>query len=233
VLDTGLGAARGLLLSIAGGDDLSIKVTVGEGARALLTTPGAGKWYRSAGATAKQRITLEVANQAVFEWLPQESMVFDGALVDTCTQVKLAGSACVIGFDLWCLGRLTRGERFDKGCMNTRMRIERDGRPVFAESARLLGSDPRLAAPVGLGGASVFGNFLVAAPDIDAALVDACRSAQPEQGLGAITRLPGLLVARYRGSSAEAARNWFTALWAIARPIVAGRQACPPRIWNT
>jgi len=218
---------------IAGGDELSITVKVGELARALLTTPGAGKWYRSAGATAKQQITLDVADGAVFEWLPQESMVFDGALGDTTTHVRLTGSARFIGFDLWCLGRLTRGEHFDKGRMSARLRIERDGRAVFAESARLLGSDPRLAAPAGLGGASVFGNFLVAAPDIDAALVDACRAAQPEQGLGAVTRLPGLLIARYRGGSAEAARNWFAALWAIARPIVAGRQACPPRIWNT
>ena len=43
---------------IAGGDELAIDVRAGEGAEALLTTPGAGKWYRSAGPWAKQRVLV-------------------------------------------------------------------------------------------------------------------------------------------------------------------------------
>jgi urease accessory protein len=54
-----------------------------------------------------------------------------------------------------------------------------------------------------------------------------------EEGESAVTRLPGLLLARYRGASAEAARHYFATLWARARPVLAGREAATPRIWNT
>lgn len=218
---------------IAGGDSLAIEVSVGEGAHALLTTPGAGKWYRADGRPAEQRIQLSVADAGSLEWLPQESMVFDGADGNATLDVQLSGKACFIGFDLWCLGRRARGERFTHGRMHTAIRIARDGRPVFVEQARLRGDDPRLGSRAVLGGASVFGSLLVAAPNIDAALVEACRTESPTAGLGAVTRLPGLLVARYRGDDAEAARHWFAALWAIVRPALLNRPACLPRIWNT
>ncbi len=64
---------------IAGGDQLRIDVDVGAEAQALLTTPGAGKWYRSAEAMAEQAVTLKVSRDGTAEWLPQESIVFDAA----------------------------------------------------------------------------------------------------------------------------------------------------------
>ncbi len=218
---------------IAGGDSLAINVSVGEAASALLTTPGAGKWYRADGRPAEQKIKLSVAAGASLEWLPQESMVFDGADGDATLDVQLAGDACFIGFDLWCLGRRAHGERFEHGRLDTRLRVARDGRPVFAEQAKLRGNDARFASAAVLGGATVFGSLLAAAPDIDASLVEACRLECPTAGLGAVTRLPGLLVARYRGDDTEAARHWFARQWAIVRPALLGRPACPPRIWNT
>src|SRR5258706_14626091 len=55
---------------IAGGDELEIGVRAAEGAHALLTTPGAGKWYRSGGAWARQRIEFDARGGACIEWLP-------------------------------------------------------------------------------------------------------------------------------------------------------------------
>src|SRR2546423_14099799 len=63
---------------IAGGDELRLDVSAAAGAHALLTTPGAGKWYRSAGAQAKQLLSFSL--QGTLEWLPRETIVFDGAL---------------------------------------------------------------------------------------------------------------------------------------------------------
>src|SRR5271166_1361303 len=63
---------------IVGGDQLALEVDVGDGAWAQLTTPGAAKWYRSAGPRAQQTLAFSVRAKATLEWLPQETIIFDG-----------------------------------------------------------------------------------------------------------------------------------------------------------
>jgi urease accessory protein len=59
------------------------------------------------------------------------------------------------------------------------------------------------------------------------------RLPQASQGLIGLTLLGELLVARYLGDSTEEARGLFQQLWRITRPLLLGRDACPPRIWAT
>jgi urease accessory protein len=218
---------------IAGGDALRLSASLGTGASALLTTPGAAKWYRSAGARASSRIAFEVDDGAALEWLPQETIVFDGALADMTTLVGLTGAARYIGWEILCLGRTGSGERFDRGDAVVTTEITRDGRPLFVERARIDGGGALLASPAGLHGASVTGTFIAACDRLAASDVAACREHQPARGEGAVTRLPGVIVARYLGGSSEAARQWFTALWSTLRPAILQRQATEPRIWRT
>ncbi len=220
---------------IAGGDQLEISVDVGPGAHALLTTPGAGKWYRSAGAWAGQQLEFNVAAGATLEWLPQESIVFDGARADMQSKVKLAADARFIGWEVLCLGRRAAGERFERGEMRLATRIERAGKPVWLERGGLVGGTNLLASPAGLAGYSVNGTLLALGPGLDASLLAACRNiAAAEAGARqGISLLPDVLVARYLGHSSEAARHWFAALWQVLRPALLGRAAQIPRIWNT
>jgi urease accessory protein len=218
---------------IAGGDRLSLHFSADAGAHALLTTPGAGKWYRSAGAEASQQILIELGADAAFEWLPQETIVFDGALARMRTEVKLAAGARFIGQELVCLGRIARGERFSHGRILNDWRITRERRTLWRERSDLEGDDALLGAKLGLGGAPVFGTLVAADPAIDAALIAACRDIAPAVGRGAITRLPGILLARYIGPECEAGRHWFAALWNLIRPALLARAAHTPRIWNT
>lgn len=218
---------------IAGGDALTVQVRVGEGAHALITTPGAGKWYRSKGPLATQLLDFEVAAGGVFEWLPQESIVFDRVRGATETRVRLAGDACYIGLDLLCLGRTASGERLEQGSLGLASRIERNGRLIWSEQGLIEGGSRLLASPVGLAGQPVTGSLLVVAEGLDTSLLEACREIRPDVGEGAVTRLPDLLVARYLGPSAPAARAWFVALWSVLRPAVVGRPAEVPRIWHT
>lgn len=236
----GEGVCQTLLLhppsGIAGGDRLHIEVGVGAGAHAQLTTPGAGKWYRSAGAEAAQTLDFSVAAGGVLEWLPQESIVFDGALARMTSRIALAGDARFFGWEVLCLGRTASGERFDHGLLQLATRLERDGQPLWIERGRLHGSDPLLASPAGLDGATVSATLLATLPkDIAVApLLEACRALNPADGARhALTALPGLLVARYLGDASEAARHWLTACWTVLRPALLGRAAVPPRIWNT
>ena len=218
---------------IVGGDSLALEVAVAELAQVQLTTPGAAKWYRSAGTRARQRLSFAVGAQALLEWLPQESIVFDGAIADLGTRVALRADAVFIGWDIVCLGRRLAGEDFRNGQLRQEVEVLRDGARQWTERALIAGGMRMLDAPVCLNREPVFGTFLAAAPLISDALLAACREVTCDDGEHAVTRLPGLLVARYRGSSAEAARHYFALLWSRARPALAKRDALTPRIWNT
>jgi urease accessory protein len=110
---------------IAGGDHLAISATIEAGAHAQLTTPGAGKWYRSGGAEASQTINFSLAEGATLEWLPQETIFFDGARARLETRVLLAADSRFIGWDILCLGRAAAGERFTNVDRARRIRRQR------------------------------------------------------------------------------------------------------------
>ena len=218
---------------IVGGDSLALDVTVGELARAQLTTPGAAKWYRSAGPIARQRLRFAIGPQALLEWLPQESIVFDGAMADLGMRVELRGDAIFIGWEIVCLGRSLAGEDFRHGRLRQEVEVLRDDARQWTERAVIAGGTRMLESPVCLNCSPVFGTFLAAAPAFSDLLLATCRDATCEDGDYAVTRLQGLLVARYRGKSAEAARQYFALLWSRVRPALAQRDAVRPRIWNT
>jgi urease accessory protein len=220
---------------IAGGDELTLEATVAKGGHALLTTPGAGKWYRSAGAWARQRLLFNVAEAGVMEWLPQESIVFDGARAEMHSEIHLAADAAFIGMETLCLGRRASGESFANGALRLENRVCRNGRPIWLERGRIEGGSDLLTSPVGLAGFTVSGTLLATAPGLDTSLNQTCRSiVSPEPGARhGVTQTPEILVARYLGHSSEAARHWFTELWRVLRPALIGREAQLPRIWNT
>jgi urease accessory protein len=208
---------------IAGGDQLSLEVT-GQG-HAVLTTPGAAKWYRSAGARAKQKLAFEIGG--TLEWLPRETIVFDGALAELECEVRLAAGARYIGWELVCLGRTGSGERFTKGRLRMDTRIAMDEKLLWMERGEIEGGGALMRSPVGLGGKSVFGSLIAAAPRFEPSLLSRCRN------IAATTVLPGLLIARYLGDSTEEAFDRFRSLWSLLRPAVSGRDAVEPRIWRT
>ena len=217
---------------IAGGDELDICARVDAGAHALLTTPAAGKWYRSSGPWARQTVKLAANDRACVEWLPQETIVFDGALADIRTEVTLAKDASYIGWDVVCLGRRASGETYRNATTRLHTRITREGSTVWLERGVVEAGSVLMGSAAGLAGRSVFGT-MVATGAITRALLDACRAERAEEGTGAVTCPPQLFVARYLGDSSEAARNFFQRLWQRVRPAIAGRDAHMPRIWST
>jgi urease accessory protein len=208
---------------IAGGDELSLEVRT-EG-HALLTTPGATKWYRSAGPWARQKLEFHV--NGALEWLPRETIVFDGALAQLDCEVRLGSAARYVGWEIVCLGRTGSGERFSRGKLRLDTRVVQDEKLLWLERGEIEAGGELMRSPVGLGGRSVFGTLVAAAPAFGADLLKQCREIAPT------TLLPGLLIARYLGDSTEEAFRQFTDLWGMLRPALIGRQAQPPRIWRT
>jgi urease accessory protein len=214
---------------IAGGDELTLAVKARRDTSALLTTPGAGKWYRSAGPWAKQSLRFEV--EGLLEWLPRETIVFDGARASLECRVDLAKQASYLGWEVVCLGRSGSGERFERGEIRIDTKIARDGRLLWFERGRIAGGGALMRSAAGLGGKTVFGTFVAAADSIRKEIVSMWREkAGPSI---AMTLLPGLLVARYLGDSSEEAMQRFSRLWELVRPAVSGRDAVHPRIWST
>lgn len=210
---------------IAGGDELSLSVAAGPSSHALLTTPGAGKWYRSAGPWARQALSFAV--DGTLEWLPRETIFFDGARAELRTRIELGAAARYIGWEVLCLGRTGSGERFGRGELRVSTDVSRQGKLLWTERARVHGGGSLLHSPAGLAGRTVCGTLVATLEDVEKGLVSGCRE------IAATTVLPGVLLARYLGDSSEEAMNAFIRLWTLLRPAVAGRAAVMPRIWST
>lgn len=214
---------------VVGGDGMRVQAELAEGAQVLVTTPGATKFYRSAGDRAELEYTLRVDAGASLEWLPQENIFFPGAIARLGMRVELAPGARFLGWEVHCLGRPVIDERFHAGSVDARLRVERDGKPQLLE--RLTVTPERLDASTGLRGRPVTASLL-ATPATRAELKEARELTDAVTGSGA-TLMDDLLVVRYLGDSTERCRVLFRRLWAGIRPAVIGRPQCPPRIWST
>jgi urease accessory protein len=218
---------------IVGGDTLTIDIGASAGAHAQVTTPGASKWYRSSGPRATSITSLRVGAGAMLEWLPQEAILFDGASASISLEVELHPDARFFGWEVICLGRTASSERFTRGRLRQSIDLFRDGAPLFRERAAIDGGSRALQSGAILGNAPVFGTMVTVGATIADELLAQCRAIVCDAGEAAVTRLPDVLVARYRGDSASAARAYFVTLWRLLRPLVAGRSAVIPRIFST
>jgi urease accessory protein len=220
---------------VAGGDRLELDVTVGAGGAALLTTPGAGKWYRCAKERpSAQRLGFRVRAGASLEWLPQETIVFDAAHAHMETAVDLDAGASYVGWEILCLGRQAAHERFASGSLRLATEIRREGVPLWIERGHLAGGSRLLDSPVGLDAKTVTATLIAAGPEVSAQTLALCRAVDAGANARAgITRLPGVLIARWLGDSGEDARSHFLKLWGLLRPALRGAPAHAPRIWAT
>jgi urease accessory protein len=218
---------------IVGGDRLELEVDVGAGAWAQITTPGAAKWYRSAGDPASLATRLAVGAGATLEWLPQETLAFDGARAAIDTRIELARGARFIGWEIVGLGRSASGERFERGRFCQSIELHDDGGLAWCERAVLDGGSAALQSGAILGGSPVFGTLVVAGAAVDDELLATCRMIGCSSGAIAVTRVPRIFVARYRGDSTGSARTYLAKVWQTLRPALLRRAAEPPRIWST
>lgn len=218
---------------LVGGDRLQIDVHAGAGAEVLLTTPAAGKFYRSLGRQAQQRQRLSVAEGACCEWLPQENILFDGALSLSATDVELAPGARFIGWEIGGLGRPAAKAPYRRGRHDQRFAIYRDGRLFCLERLKVDGTGGVHHAAWGMRGRCVSGTL--AATPADAAALAAAReiTADCDDDVVACTLIEDVLLCRCLSDGMQSVRRYMARLWNRLRPLVVGREACTPRIWLT
>jgi len=219
---------------IVGGDRLFLDVAVGERAEALITTPGAAKFYRSLGPTARQETTLRVESAGLLEWLPQETLLFDGARARIETRVELAAGARFLGWEIMGLGLPASNRAFERGACHTHWQIWREAEPLWIDRAHLCGGDERLEAEWGLAGHSVAASlvFVGGGPSCLDVVRDQLTE-QPFDGRAAATRLGEVLVCRALAHSTRHVLDLFSAVRNRLRCDVLGAPASTPRIWAT
>jgi urease accessory protein len=218
---------------VVGGDELKLGVHVNEGASALLTTPGATRFYRSAaGRQASLQQELVVAAGAALEWLPQETILFDGADARTCTRVTLDRDSRFIGWDIVCLGRPESGAPFTHGRAQLDLGVSIGPELTFLDRLRIASPalEP-LQSSWGMRGRQALGTLL-AYPG-DEATVEAMRSVSSAQLACATSIVDGVVHCRAAAGQGAAIRAHFAAIWDILRLKIMRRPSLAPRVWAT
>jgi urease accessory protein len=222
---------------IVGGDVLQIDARLDSHTHALLTTPGATRFYRSAGDAARQQTTLTLADGARLEWLPLETIAYRGCIAQNRLTLNLAPGAEAIGWDLLALGLPAAGQAFDLG--NYRQHLELPG--VWLERGCIDAADAVLMdGPLGLAGRRVLGTMWFAAGQPLAAvrreaLLEAARELTAEDGVlfGATAPHAPVVVARLLARRVEPAMALMLRVRAAWRRLAWQLEAHPPRIWRT
>ncbi len=133
---------------------MTVGIVAEEGSAALVTTQAAEKVYRSLGADCRVEVELSAAAGSWLEWLPHETILFEGARLDRVTRIEYAPGARVLAGEMLVFGRHARGETLTRGRLRDAWEVRRQGRLVWADALVLAGDLAAvLAAPACFAGA--------------------------------------------------------------------------------
>ena len=225
--------AEAVLLNVSGGiaagDSLAARIEAGEGASVTLTSPAAERLYRAMPGSPPARIRnrLRVARGACIEWLPQETILFDGCAVDRALEIEMAEDATLLCVEGLVFGRAAMGEAVERAEFRDVIRLRRDNRLVLHDAVRFQGAvrsalDRRAVARGGRAAATI----LHAAPGVEsrlAAMRAGLARAPAESGASA---WDGLLMARIVARDGACLRR------AVLAGLAALRDSRSlPRVW--
>jgi urease accessory protein len=214
---------------VVAGDCLTIDINAATDSAALVTTPAAGKFYRSGGKLARQQVSLTVAENASLEWLPQETIIYEGARVLSELRLDLAAGARFIGWEILAMGRPAANEGFTYGEVSMNWQIFRVGELFYRE--RLMIDAQAFSANWGLKGHSTCGTLFACPATVKQ--LEAVQQLIGESAGRGVTLIDDMLICRALDARADRLRDFFQQVWRTLRPDVVLRDACAPRIWAT
>ena len=223
---------------LVAGDRLDIAVRLAKGATAHVTTSAAEKVYRSLGPTTEIRQSLSVAAGATLEFLPLETILFEGARLRRETTIELGSGAGFLGGDIVVFGRRARGEGFTKGFLREVWQVQRDGRLLWGDALHLEGDIVAIIDdPACFDGAAAFATMILAPAGRDPrGFLDCARKIQSVSATDAVrsgvTAIAGLVVARWLAADAAVLRRAFADLASHLRCEAMGLAPRLPRLWH-
>jgi urease accessory protein len=207
---------------LAGGDRFGFDITAEENARLTVTSQAAERVYRTLGAPAQVEVKLKADRGASLMWLPQETILFDGAALSRSLTTELADDARLLAMESLVLGREAMGETVARAAFSDRWRIRQGGKIIFADDLAFDGEPPSSKAT--LGQARAFATVVLVSPAAED-LIEKVRNKIGEAG-GA-SAWSGKLVARLVARDAfELRKSLIPAL-----SVLAG-DAALPKVWS-
>jgi urease accessory protein len=121
------GSAYTLLVNpsggLVGGDHLSVDLSIGPGASALISTPSANRVYRSPSQEAVQEVTIAIGAQGILEWIPEHTIPYAGSRFRQSIEVRMGAGATLLLWDAVASGRIAHGERWRFASLDNRIQI--------------------------------------------------------------------------------------------------------------
>ncbi len=212
---------------LTGGDRLDYVLSVPEGARITATTQTAERAYRASSGEARVRVALSVGAGGWLDWLPQETILFDGASLDRETVLDLGPGAGCLFLETVILGRHAMGETVAGLSFRDCRMIRREGRPVWLEPMALgTGALAQAASPVLLGGARALATLALVCDGAEDAL-GRVRAELDEPGVeSAATGFDGRCLLRFLSRDGLPLRRQVLRVLRILRP------GPLPRVWQ-
>ena len=224
---------------LVGGDTLAIDAVVATGAHALVTTPGAGRFYRSTGAPALQALDARLEPGARLEWLPLETLAYNGCLGENRSRFDLAPESELVAWDMLALGLPAAGAGFEAGRFTQHIALP----GLWLERGQIAADDLALwHSPGGLYRHTALATLVfaagspIAAPRRDALLTaarDIAATRHTALLAGATAPHPQVIVLRVVGQRIEPLAALLREVWAAWRQEAWNVPACTPRVWAT
>ena len=214
---------------VVGGDRLMLDMDLAAASHVTITSVAAEKIYRSAGPAAAIETRLRLAPAARLDWLPQETILFDGARLDRRFTVDMAADATLLAAETIVFGRLASGETSVKGTLHDGWRVRRDGSLVFADEARLEGAIGATLDRAAIGGGARAASLILLLSAAADGLVEATRSVlETHRGAvqGGASARERLLCVRLLSHDPERLRGAVAAVLGILRATAL------PRAWG-
>ena len=211
---------------LTGGDHLSYSVALGAGVQANATTQTAERAYRSASGSARVNVAIEVGSGGWIDWLPQETILFDGSALDRRSRIDLAPGAGCLALEAVVLGRHAMGETVAQLAFRDRREIRRDGRLVHLEPL-VLNDTALVAGQAVLGGARCFASLVMVAQGAADALSPLRQTLAQDGVQAAASAFDGRLVLRLMSADGWPLRRQIARALSVLR-----RGAALPRVWQ-
>lgn len=220
---------------MVGGDQLSQSIHLQSNAHAVITTAAASKVYRSNGLFAGVDVEIEVGDQACLDYLPRETILFNGAQYQQNLRVNLASTATWLGWEIVRFGRSARGEKLLQGEARSRTEVWQNQQLIWVDCPWLPARKQVWDTPHGLGGCPLVGTLVWLGKPVPPEMMNQVRKLWNEAettGEAGTTALMSGLLCRYRGHSRAEVINWFTNVWQLLRQWDGKEALVTPRVWQ-